>query len=284
MKTYTKECKWGNFLLLRGDMVSQYADVYGEWSELEVSLFGRTLSDSDNVVEVGANLGLHTVPLSKFVRHGKVVCFEPQRIIFQILCANCALNNRTNIHAYNTAVGDSPGTSDIPCSSYEKPWNYGAYSIKSGFDTEAEFNDDTWLEPVSIVRLDDHPDIVSLTSLKLLKIDAEGMEPAVLDGAADTIKRLRPVIFTENNNELTGDKLISRLRTLGYDCYWFCSERFSPSNYNKIRWKLPGGDYNMICYPQELKIAPASLIKVSAFDDLKLRKVGWVTGVENFPI
>jgi hypothetical protein len=64
MKTFLKDCRWGRFLLLRGDMISIFADLYGEWSELELRLFRTFLTPDSNVVEVGANLGLHSVPLS----------------------------------------------------------------------------------------------------------------------------------------------------------------------------------------------------------------------------
>jgi FkbM family methyltransferase len=275
MKTFIKQCKWGNFLLLRGDMISQYTDIYGEWSELEVSLFKETLDINDNVIEIGANLGLHTIPLSRFVSQGKVICFEPQRIIYQILCANCAINNRINVYAYNLAVGDTPGQVEIPCTTYDKPWNYGSYSIKDGYSTEGVFGDEVWTEPVEVIKLDEHPDVASLKSLKLLKIDAEGMEIAVLGSAKETIAKFRPHIFVENNKPKTGDNLIMSLHSLDYDCYWFCSERATQQNYNKIRWKLPGADYNMICFPREKKIDSGLLVKVSAFADLKSGRVGW---------
>lgn len=275
MKTYLKQCKWGNFLLLRGDLISQYADIYGEWSESEVLLFREILGINDNVIEIGANLGLHTIPLSRFVPHGKVICFEPQRIIYQILCANCAINNCTNIHAYNLAIGDAPGQVKIPCATYDQPWNYGAYSIKDGYNAEGVFGDAVWTESVSVIRLDEHPDVALLTSLKLLKIDAEGMEIAVLNGAKETIAKFRPRIFAENNKAETGDNLITALHSLDYDCYWFCSERATQQNYNKIQWKLPGADYNMICFPKEKNINPGSLVKVHAFADLKSGRVKW---------
>ena len=83
MQTFLKDCRWGRFLLLRGDMISTYADVYGEWSELEVSLYRRLLKTDSVVVEVGANLGLHTVPLAKIASSGRVICFEPRRAILQ---------------------------------------------------------------------------------------------------------------------------------------------------------------------------------------------------------
>ena len=61
MQTFLKDCRWGRFILLRGDMISTYADVYGEWCELEVSLYRRLVTPDSVVIEVGANLGLHSV-------------------------------------------------------------------------------------------------------------------------------------------------------------------------------------------------------------------------------
>jgi hypothetical protein len=116
MQTYLKDCRWGRFLLLRGDMISTYADVYGEWSELEVSLYRRILKPDSVVIEVGANLGLHTVPLAKIVASGQVICFEPQRLIFHVLSGNLALNDLSNVHAHRLAVGEhgEPSPSNPP--------------------------------------------------------------------------------------------------------------------------------------------------------------------------
>jgi hypothetical protein len=83
MKTFIKECRWGSFLLLRGDMISTFADIYGEWSEMEIRLFQKLLTPESNVVEVGSNLGLHTVALSKIANKGKIICFERSASFFK---------------------------------------------------------------------------------------------------------------------------------------------------------------------------------------------------------
>ena len=276
MKTFLKECKWGEFLLLRGDMISQFTDIYGEWCELEVALFRDLLSDYSNVIEVGSNIGLHSVPLSRFASHGKVLCFEPQRILFQILCGNSARNNRTNIYPFNCAAGSSVGTKDIPCSDYDETWNYGAFSIEQGFNSERTFSGAQWTETVEVTTLDEHPLVKLLDSLDLLKIDAEGMELAVLSGATQTISRHRPVIFVENNNNKSGDALIRRMHDLDYSCYWYCTERANPRNYNRVAVKIPGGDINMLCLPDDRKPSAPDLRKASAYADIVNGNVQWI--------
>jgi FkbM family methyltransferase len=278
MQTYLKDCKWGRFLLLQGDMVSQYADIYGQWCEQEVDLFARLLGPESNVLEVGAHIGLHAVALSALAPRGKVVCFEPQRALFQVLCANCALNGRTNVHAYNQGVGNRSGTVDVACTDYETPWNYGSFSIDRGFDTEGAFHGATWSEPVEMVTLDTAPATATIDSLRLLKIDVEGLEAQVIEGGRGLIEELQPVLFVENNKEDKGDALIAAVRELGYECYWYCSERYAPDNYNRVERRVPGVDINMACFPAGADGAGLGLMKVRRFDDLKSGTVRLVAG------
>ena len=259
MQTFLKDCRWGRFLLLRGDMISTFADVYGEWSELEVSLYRRLLDPDSVVIEVGANLGLHTVPLAKIAASGQVICFEPQRLIFNVLCGNLALNNLINVRAYPWAVGEHHDVITVESTDYETPWNYGAFSIAAGLSGEGRFPGELKSEPTEIVNLDDFAPTANLPRLDLLKIDTEGFELAVLRGADRLIARTRPTLFVENNNPAIGDELIRHIRSLGYDCYWYCTARFQPDNYNGVdrsspvigsgvSWNPLGGDVNMVCF------------------------------------
>jgi tRNA A58 N-methylase Trm61 len=68
---------------------------YGEFSYLEAALLVQLCSPGDTVIDVGANIGTHTVALSKRVGpQGFVYAFEPQQAVFQVLCANMALTNQ----------------------------------------------------------------------------------------------------------------------------------------------------------------------------------------------
>jgi FkbM family methyltransferase len=275
MQTFLKDCRWGRFLLLRGDMISTYVDIYGEWSELEVALYRSLLQANSVVVEVGANLGMHTVPLAKLVPSGCVICFEPQRPIFQILCGNLALNNLTNVDAEHLAVGELQETVTIQTTDYETPWNYGAFSLTAGLSTEGRFPGPVGAESVSVVTLDEFPQTADLERLDLLKIDTEGFELAVLRGAQALICRLRPILFVENNNAAYADALIQHIRDLGYSPYWFCTERFQRDNYNRVGWQVAGQDTNMVCVPEGSPSIPG-LTAVESFAQLRTGKVALV--------
>ncbi|HHF4258532.1 TPA: hypothetical protein ACPOQU_001266 [Haemophilus influenzae] len=71
MKTSIYQLKWGTFNLIEGDFISQYAALYGEWSDVEVQFFLENLNSSSNVIEVGSNIGMHAVPIAKTISGGE---------------------------------------------------------------------------------------------------------------------------------------------------------------------------------------------------------------------
>jgi FkbM family methyltransferase len=271
MKTFIKECRWGSFLLLRGDMISTFADIYGEWSEMEIRLFQRLLTPQSNVVEIGSNLGLHTVALSKIAHKGKIICFEPQRIIFQMLCGNIAINNLLNVFPHRAGVSDEDGTISIQSCSYDLSWNYGSFSLDKGLSTEGKFSEPVMMESVRRIALDAFTPIADLPSLDLLKVDAEQHEIACLKGATATIEKHKPIIFVENNNETHGDALIAFVKNLGYSPFWFCSSRFQADNFNRVPIQIPGADLNMICFPSGRDPLPG-LIRAERFSQMQDQK------------
>jgi FkbM family methyltransferase len=206
-------------------------DLYGEFSEGEVEVFRDFIKPDWTVLDIGANHGSHTV---FFGKTAKVVhAFEPQRILHQILCANVALNALTNVHTYQVAVGREAGSTNVPLVDYTQNNNFGA--IPMG-DTG---------EPVSLVTID------SLNlDCQFMKIDVEGMECAVIDGASATIRRCQPVIYTENDHNNSGP-LIEKLLSLNYQCYWHLPTYFNRDNYRGKTDSIWGNQVsvNMLCVP-----------------------------------
>jgi FkbM family methyltransferase len=236
MKTYLKQGRWGQFLLIEGDMISNYVNLLGHWADIETGLFRSLLPAHGGVcIEVGANIGMHAVPLSQLCagslgKGGLVVCYEPQRPIFHILCANLALNNCMNVRTRHAAVGESNGRIEIQTGDYDAAWNYGSFSISKGFSTENSFGGPVASEMVEIVALDNDPALADLTALNLLKIDAEGHEVGVLKGAKNLIARHRPNIFVEPGSLENVDTLRDLMAAQGYRGFWFVGRRFGPDD------------------------------------------------------
>jgi FkbM family methyltransferase len=215
--------------------------LYGEWAEAELELLGLFLQPGDVAVDVGANVGTHTIFFARRVGPaGLVHAFEPQRIVFQTLCANVALNSLTNVHAHPVAVGSAPGVARVPAIDYHRPANFGGVSLAGVTDGEA----------VPVRPLDE----LDLPRCKLLKMDVEGMELPVLEGARGLLARCRPLIYLENNDARRSRALIEALLALDYRLFWHFSRFYNPGNFagnpENVFGKLV--DLNMIAVSRDL--------------------------------
>ena len=235
-----RECRHGTMLFNVNDSyIGRALDLYGEWSPGEIELFEKIVSPGDIVVEVGANIGSHTLRLAQLAGpEGAVLAFEPQRIVFQTLCANMALNSVTNVHCYHNAVGRERGVILVPRLDYHRRRNYGALALGT-FERG---------ERVQVVRLDDFP----LPRCRLLKADVEGMEIDVIQGAVGLIRRLKPILYVENGRRDRSKMLIRLIDELGYDLYSHRPPYFSPDNYRNNAENVFGAmvSLNMLGMPR----------------------------------
>jgi FkbM family methyltransferase len=192
--------------------------LYGEFSEGEVDLFRQVVQPGQVVIEVGANIGAHTVFLAKQVgTSGVVVAFEPQRLVFQTLCANVSLNSLPNVVALQQAVGAEPGTVKVPELDWNRENNFGGLSLG-----EYEKGDD-----VPVVTLDS----LKMRRCDFIKVDVEGMEEQALRGGEGLIRRLKPVLYVENDRLEKSDSLIRYIDSLGYRMYWHKPPYFNRNNF-----------------------------------------------------
>ncbi|MEJ7590683.1 MAG: FkbM family methyltransferase [Planctomycetaceae bacterium] len=175
----TKSCRNGTFLFNRNDtFVGRSMELYGEWCEEEIELLAQVVKAGDVVLDVGANIATRTVPLARMVTDsGFIVAFEPQRLVFQNLCANLALNSLRNVIAKEVGVGSSNGWIPVPAIDPRQMLNFAALPLGNSAT-----------ELVRLVRIDD----LKLDRCNLIKVDVEGMEVDVLNGAVATIARFRP--------------------------------------------------------------------------------------------
>jgi FkbM family methyltransferase len=214
-------CRHGTMLYAPHDrFIGGALARYGEFSEGEQELFRQMIRLGDTVVEVGANIGAHTVPLARLAGPaGRVLAFEPQRAIFQMLCANLALNGLAQVQATQAALGAAPGELHVPPIDYTGAGNFGGIALA----TEGG-------DPVPVTTLD----ALGLPALRLLKVDVEGMEADVLKGGRDTIARTRPLLYVENDREEKSASLIRLVLGMGYRLFWHLPRMFNPQNWRGV--------------------------------------------------
>ena len=125
------DARYGKMIFNTKDIwVGKSFENYGEFSELEVDLFRDCLKSKDVVIDVGANIGSHTIAFQRIVGDsGMVIAFEPERMNFNTLCGNVAINNLRNIYCFHNAVGDQSGAIAVPELDIEKTENFGGLSL-----------------------------------------------------------------------------------------------------------------------------------------------------------
>jgi FkbM family methyltransferase len=216
------DTKHGRFLCNVNDYYIGSSMInYGEWAESQVELFLSIVKEGDVVLDVGANMGSHTIPMSRAVGDtGQVYAFEPQRLVHQLLCANIAINECFNVYVEQSAVSDKNGVVDIPDIPPVHPrFNYGGVSIGRSVSGSKYAKAD-------LKRIDD----LHIERLDFLKIDAEGHDLQVMLGAVNAIRKNRPAIFVEVD-ESSCSNIKEFLVEEGYDVFWHTSNLFNERNY-----------------------------------------------------
>jgi len=240
-----RQCRHGTMMYLRRDRyVGRSFEEYGEYSEGEVDIFRQILRPGDVALDVGANFGSHTIPMARFVGPGGFVhAFEPQRILFQILCGNVAFNELANVRALPLALGRSAGSTKIPPLDYRGVNNFGGIAL--GATAVGE--------DVAVVTLDD----LALPKVRFVKIDVEGMEFDVLVGAKAILARDRPILYVENDRADKSDALVAHLQEAGYRLWWHTPPLFNTANFRANPNNIFGNivSFNMLCLPRESGVA-----------------------------
>ena len=247
-------CRIGPMLFNRFDQyVGASLRKYGEFSPGEAALFRQLIGPGAIVVEVGANIGAHTVELSRLVGPaGMVIAFEPQRVVFQTLCANLALNSCANVHAFQLAIGAAPGDILVPHLPPDQPANFGGLSLIGAQEGER----------VALRTLDE----LGCGHCELIKLDLEGMEVEALHGGANLIARLRPVLYVENDRQERATELTALLRSWNYRLYTHTPPLYAADNFTGDGENIFGNivSINLLCLPAESPVVVEGMQEVAA--------------------
>ena len=176
--------------------------------ETELSLLPYLVERQKISIDVGANKGAYTYFLSKLST--EVLAFEPNPRIFPILKSAVP----ANVKAYQIALSDRSGVA-----TFRIPKGKKGLSNQRG--TLSEFlTDEPYLEiEVETRRLDDY----GLSNIGFIKIDVEGFEQHVIEGASHTIQQNKPILLIEIEEMHTGHSLetsLQKITVLGYTCFF----------------------------------------------------------------
>jgi FkbM family methyltransferase len=171
--------------------------------------------EGDYVFDIGANIGSTSLYLAqKIGDKGKVFSFEPDPYNYEQLKKNVNLNSFSNIEIFNIGLGNNSGTYKL---FIDTPTNRGGNRIldeKMGSGKEFHY--------ILVEKFDDWINNLKINRVDLIKIDVEGYEYNVLLGAENTLRKFKPKLFIElddNNLKQQGHSasmLVLFLENMGY--------------------------------------------------------------------
>lgn len=207
----------GDFMIAPTSHLFTRLLLEGDYEPDITSLFIASVQEDCDVIDVGANVGFFTVAAAKRLRMGRVLSIEPSSAALQRLQENLKLNSvEDRVILFPGLASSSEGSSDL----YSIP-GMEEYSSASPIVHKAVAKRATVKEAVSARTIDG---LVAEYDLrpKLIKVDVEGAEGLVFEGAVHTITEHRPIIISELSPELlsqfgsTPADIISLFDRIGY--------------------------------------------------------------------
>jgi FkbM family methyltransferase len=169
---------------VKEDIISNLL-VLGSYEGFILKIIDR-LCPSDGVfIDIGANIGYLSLFLAR-IKSRMVYSFEASSFNFSALLNNIKLNKAINVMPFNTYLGDKLGTASF----FYDADNPGASSSRVLIESNKHLNEIVKTNSLDLMRL-------NLNRIDLIKIDVEGSELFVIQGALETIARFRPFILCE---------------------------------------------------------------------------------------
>jgi hypothetical protein len=175
---------------------------YGEYLQAQVELLVARIRPGSLMIEAGAGIGAHSLLLAAALGPaGHLILYEPRAHLWRMLRQNLAANRAANCTLMRGALGSADG------------------------------------EAAATDTLDD----LQLQRLDWLKVSRAALAPAVLDGGAATLWRLRPRMLLDAPDESSLIALAARARNFGYRCWRMATPLFDARNYNRRTDDIFGG-------------------------------------------
>ncbi len=203
-------------MLVRADeSVGREVYCFGVLEREESKFIRQEIKETDVCFDVGANVGYHTLLLAVTARRGFVHSFEPVPSNYRLLSANVALNGLCNVIVNQCAVGAVQEEADFVIA---RDGAFSSFVDTGRMPVHARVR-------VPVVTLDQYCQQRRIERVDFLKVDVEGAEEKVINGAKQLLgnKELRPrFIMLELNDSMLHkhgssiDNVLTQMRFFGY--------------------------------------------------------------------
>jgi FkbM family methyltransferase len=224
--------------------------LQGKFEPTTAAALSRLVKPGTTVLDIGANIGAHTLRLARLVGEaGRVLAFEPTNYAFQKLLVNLSLNQdlRSRVTAIMAFLGSTSSTTapDLIYSSWPltRAENLHDKHLGAAMTTEG----------TPTRRLDDVMAEQNVLKVDFVKLDVDGFECEVLAGATEMMTKDKPVFVMElapyvlQERGASLDQLLSHFLPLGYRFYTEKDERPLPTEPKALSDLVPvGGSINVV--------------------------------------
>lgn len=180
----------------------------GVYEEYETEIFKNLIKNDTTFIDVGANVGYYTLIATNLIKKGKIYSFEPEKFNYELLNKNILLNNSKNVKTFQKAVSNEEGIIRI----YIDEKNVGGHSLaKNNILEDNIISKDVGFFDVKTITLDSFFNNLdgSITDNIIIKMDTQGAEGLVIDGAKN--------LLLKNNVKILMEFWPKGLRNMGTD-------------------------------------------------------------------
>ncbi|MFP6777889.1 MAG: FkbM family methyltransferase [Alphaproteobacteria bacterium] len=208
-----------NWRLELGEGIDFAIYLLGRFERDTQRQYERLLRPGDVALDIGANIGAHTLPISRLVgKTGCVHAFEPTAFAFAKLQANIACNADLAERIKVRQILLRDGVGDTPPAALAASWplgiRLGGHSVHGGHDMTTA--------GATVETLDSYAVREEIERIDFIKLDVDGNECQVLRGGQSTLRRFRPPIILElapyvfSSGQNSFETFINLLRDTGY--------------------------------------------------------------------
>lgn len=168
----------------------QYLTDRNEFFDVPIAFLEKHCSENAVVFDIGANIGLVSCGVSSIASKGKIYAVEASPNIYKILKKNISTNKISNVEPINIALSNRKHTLKF----FEDP----AFLAGSRVVNKRDHTRKTIQVPA--LKLDELVGNIKPKKIDIIKLDVEGHEKQVLEGAQKTLKRFQPFCLIEFNS------------------------------------------------------------------------------------
>ncbi len=239
------------FWLVHDDAISRSAYLDGGFEPEVATAIRAFVSPGMTVCDIGAHEGYFSLLLSRLVgADGQVLAFEPSPRQARRLRTHMRLNRRRNVRLHQTALGAEDSTARL----------YVPSGVESGCNSLRlpNLNEPMETVDVAVTTLDFITASQGVRKIDFIKLDVEGAELTVIQGAAATLATSRPVILCELSDQRTApwgypsSAIFDAVVDAGYDWY-----ELSGASFRRAQ-RASSFNTNLLAVPRERQLPQAS--------------------------